>query len=192
MTEKSWEPTSPFGVDAGPGAASGRRRFLAALAMAGAGAAVFGRALLAAASGRKVTAEMVRQAEWVAGLSFTDDERALMLEDLQEREEGLALLREVALDNSVPPAIWFRPHELSPSAPPPVAPRPADVPADPRAVRPSSAEDLAFAPLARLSALLAARKLSAVELLEPSLAPIERVDPLESSIGPSRPARARV
>ena len=69
----------------------GRRRLVTMLAGAGAGAAVFGRALSAlAAGGSKVTAEMVKQAEWVSGVAFSDEERALMLEDLNETAEGIA------------------------------------------------------------------------------------------------------
>ncbi len=88
----------------------GRRRLVGLLAGAGAGAAVFGRALSAlAAGGAKVTAEMVKQAEWISGVAFTDEERALMLEDLNETADGIAALREVALDNAVPPAFTFAP-----------------------------------------------------------------------------------
>ena len=95
-----------------------RRRFVTILTGAGAAAAVFGRALSAlAAGGTKVTAEMVRQAEWVAGVSFSDEERALMLDDLNETEEGLAALRRVALDNAVPPALSFAPAVGPPKKP---------------------------------------------------------------------------
>jgi len=85
-----------------------RRRLVTLLAGAGAGAAVFGRALCALADGAaKVTAGMVKQAEWISGVSFTDAERDLMLSDLNETAEGLAALRAVALDNAVPPAVAF-------------------------------------------------------------------------------------
>jgi hypothetical protein len=101
-----------------------RRRILALLAGAGAGAAVFGRALSALAEGAaKVTAGMVKQAEWISGVAFTDAERELMLSDLNETAEGLAALRAVALDNAVPPAIVFapavrrRPRREAPSSP---------------------------------------------------------------------------
>lgn len=180
----------------GPGAdpeeaGTGRRRFLSTLALAGAGSAVFARALLAAAAGRKVTAEMVQEAEWVAGVSFTDEERALMLEDLAEREADLDLLRAVALDNSVPPALWFRPFELSPKPPASDAPPAVDVPPDPRAVRPSSADDLAYAPLSTLAPLLAARKLSSLELVDAALARIAALDEHLLSVVTLLPERAR-
>lgn len=154
-----------------------RRRFVTILAGAGASAAVFGRALSAlAAGGTKVTAAMVKQAEWVAGVSFSDEELALMLEDLNETAEGIEALRKVALDNAVPPAIAF-----SPVAGPP-AQAPAGTPPAPRrerpAARPASDEELAFAPVAELGRLLRARKVSATELAKLSLARLAKYDPV--------------
>lgn len=153
-----------------------RRRLVALLAGAGAGAAVFGRALAALAEGAtKVTAGMVKQAEWISGVSFTDAERELMLSDLNETAEGLAALRAVALDNAVPPAVAF-----SPAAPPPADAVPVPVP--PRrerpAVRPPSDEELAFAGVRELGRLLRARKVSSTELTKLALARLRRHDPL--------------
>lgn len=153
-----------------------RRRLVALLAGAGAGAAVFGRALSALAEGgTKVTAGMVKQAEWISGVSFTDAERELMLSDLNETAEGLAALRAVALDNAVPPAVAF-----SPAAPPPADAVPVPVP--PRrerpAVRPPSDEELAFAGVRELGRLLRARKVSSTELTKLALARLRRYDPL--------------
>jgi Asp-tRNA(Asn)/Glu-tRNA(Gln) amidotransferase A subunit family amidase len=154
-----------------------RRRFVKILAGAGASAAVFGRALSALAAGApKVTAGMVKQAEWVAGVSFTDEERALMLEDLNETAESVAALREVALDNAVPPAVSF-----SPIAGPPKE-APSGTPPAPRrerpAARPASDEELAFATVAELGRLLRARKVSSTELTKLSLARLAKYDPV--------------
>lgn len=145
-----------------------RRRILALLAGAGAGAAVFGRALSALADGAaKVTAGMVKQAEWISGVSFTDAERELMLSDLNETAEGLAALRAVALDNAVPPAIVF----TASAAPPADAGGPA-LPArrERPAVRPPSDDDLAFAGVRELGRLLRARKVSSTELTKLAVA----------------------
>ena len=122
----------------------GRRRLVGLLAGVGAGAAVFGRALSAlAAGGAKVTAEMVKQAEWVSGVAFTDEERTLMLEDLNEAADGIGALRELALDNAVPPAFTFAP---MPGAPKPVPVAAVPAPRRERPVtKPSSDEELAFA-----------------------------------------------
>lgn len=154
-----------------------RRRFVTLLAGAGASAAVFGRALSAlAAGGAKVTAEMVRQAEWVAGVAFTDEERALMLDDLNETEASLEALRKIALDNAVPPAVSFAPI-AGPPAEAPAGPAPAPRRERP-AVRPSSDEELAFASVAELGRLLRARKVSSTELTKLALARLAKYDPV--------------
>lgn len=157
-----------------------RRRLVALLAGAGAGAAVFGRALSALADGAaKVTAGMVKQAEWIAGVMFTDAERELMLSDLNETAEGLAALRAVALDNAVPPAIAFSagiapPADAGPAAAPPKRERPA--------VRPPSDDDLAFAGVRELGRLLRARKVSSTELTKLALARLRTHGPALSCV----------
>ena len=160
------------------GVDQGRRRLVTMLAGAGAGAAVFGRALSALAAGAgKVTAEMVKQAEWIAGVGFTDEERALMLEDLNETAEGIAALGEVALDNAVPPAFSFGPL----SGPPKTAPASPLPPRRERpAARPSSDDELAFATVRELGRLLRARKVSSTELTKLSLARLAKYDPVLS------------
>jgi len=156
----------------------GRRRVVALLAGAGAGAAVFGRALAALAAGApEVTAEMVRQAEWISGVAFTDEERALMLEDLAETAEGLATLRGLDLDNAVPPAFTFAPLPAPPAAEtgPPLPPR-----RERPAARPGSDEELAFASVRELGRLLRARKVSSTELTKLYLSRLATYDPVLS------------
>lgn len=157
----------------------GRRRLVGLLAGAGAGAAVFGRALSALAAGEaKVTAGMVKQAEWMTGVAFTDEERALMLADLNESAEGIDVLRGLALDNAVPPAFTFAP---SPGVPKPVPETAAPAPRRERpAARPSSDEELAFATVRELGRLLRAKKVSSLELTKLSLSRLARYDPVLS------------
>ena len=70
-------------------AALSRRRILKAIAGAGVGSAVFQRALAAQAQQEAgVTAEMINQAAWVAGLEFTDDEVELMRRDVDRTLAG--------------------------------------------------------------------------------------------------------
>ena len=153
-----------------------RRSVLKFLTVAGAGA-VFGRALVSVAAERaQVTEEMVRQAEWVAGVDYTDDERKLMLEGVNELLDAFSALREIGLDNSVPPALFFRPDALD--ATPAEEPLGRATPTRPAAgQRPSSDEDLAFAPLTELAALIRTRQVSSVELTELYLRRLERYDP---------------
>ncbi|MCL4806214.1 MAG: amidase [Thermoanaerobaculia bacterium] len=156
-----------------------RRRIVALLAGAGAGAAVFGRALAALAAGTpKVTAEMVKEAEWISGVAFTDDERALMLEDLNETAEGIAALREFPLDNTVPPAVTFAPLPAPPAPPADTAPLPAR--RERPAARPGSDEELAFSTVRDLGRLLREKKVSSTELTKLYLARIAKYDPVLS------------
>ncbi len=155
-----------------------RRRVLKLLAAAGFGAAgsgnaVFGRALVALANeAPKITGEMIAQAEWIAGVELTPEERELMLEGVNELVEHYETNRAVALDNAVPPAVEFRP---VPAGNHPRRPIALTDTAAPR--RPDSGDDLAFAPVSRLARLLRARQVSSVELTELYLERLEQHDP---------------
>ena len=156
-----------------------RRDILKATAAAGVGSVVFARALsaLAAEAGPgTVTPTMVAQAEWVAGISLSDAQRELMLKDLAQLRKDVEALRAIPLDNGVAPALVFRPDALSPSHAP-VAPQRAPERLDRGpASRPAGAADLAFLPVTRLAALLAAGEVSSVELTRLYLERIERHD----------------
>ena len=79
------DPDSPRRVRPAPAAGRWpRRSMLRLLGGLGAGGA-FSRGLVALADGqREVTAEMIRQAEWISGQSFDDDERSLMLQGVND------------------------------------------------------------------------------------------------------------
>jgi Asp-tRNA(Asn)/Glu-tRNA(Gln) amidotransferase A subunit family amidase len=152
---------------------AGRRRVLKALALGGTATAVFGRALSALAVGSAVDADMIRQAEWIAGLHLSDGDRELMLADLNETAGGLKALRAFALDNEVPPAVRFVPFEAAPAQG--GAQRPW-VPSGRPARLPSSDDDLAFATAVELSQLLRRKEISPVELARLSHERIRRLD----------------
>ncbi len=153
----------------------GRRRFLKTLSATGAAAAL-GKALgvLAAEKGN-VTPEMVRQAEWLAGVTWSDAERELMMKDLSEAVDGFASAREVALENAVGPAVRF-------SLPPP--PSGSPVPAkDAKATKGEKTKvaalegsDLSFATVEQLGDLLRRKKVSSVELTKGSLQRLKKRD----------------
>ncbi|HNH84631.1 MAG TPA: hypothetical protein PL157_19830 [Acidobacteriota bacterium] len=67
---------------------STRREILKGLAGLGAVGTIFSRALytLAQTTGT-VSSDMIRQAEWIAGVSFTDAEREMMLADFVDLEK---------------------------------------------------------------------------------------------------------
>src|SRR5438094_10150194 len=85
-----------------------RRHILAALAGAGLGTAAFQRALAwQAEQAGKITAELVQQAEWIAGITLTDEERKAIATSVERDQRRYETLRKVELANSVPPAFAF-------------------------------------------------------------------------------------
>jgi len=153
-----------------------RRSVLQLVTALGAGA-VFGRALVSCASGTTaVTASMIREAEWVSGVALIPEERELMLDGVNELLEDFAKVRAVPLANSVPPALQFDP--LAPVA---TETGRRDAVVDPGPVDPSitrgSDDDLAFASVTRLAALIRSRQISSTELTQFYLGRLKRFGP---------------
>src|SRR5947199_4095818 len=94
-----------------------RRTVLKVLGALGIGTATFRRALAAqVADASKVTPEMIKQAEWIAGLELTDKERESAAKEVQESLGSFAALRKVEVGYDVPPALSFHPSpSLSPA-----------------------------------------------------------------------------
>lgn len=141
-----------------------RRELLAALAATGIGTVTFQRALAAqTATQQAVSAEMIRQAEWVAGIELSDEDRQTTASALQAVLTRFEQLRGVAIGYDVPPALLFQPVGATE---PTVATGVSEI--RPRewsaAVRPQTAEDVAFLPVTELAALLRSRQISSVEL----------------------------
>ncbi len=139
-----------------------RRKFLGALG------------LLPGALLAKVSKEQIARAEELAGVHFDDGQRELMAEVLDESAGQLAKLHEVRLDNSVSPALVFDPL-------PPGAEIPKARPKRARQKRaapalPSSEEEIAFLPAARLGELIKARKISSLELTRLYLRRLDNAD----------------
>ena len=160
-----------------------RRDALAALAGLGLGTAAFQRALAAQAeNANKVTPEMVAEAEWIAGITLTEDERKRAAQTLQRDRQRYEALHAVAVNNSVPPAIAFfaePPQALAGQAANGKASRAFVQPIDaPVPERPASDEDLAFLPVTKLAALLKARKVTSLELTKLYLSRLKRFDEL--------------
>jgi Asp-tRNA(Asn)/Glu-tRNA(Gln) amidotransferase A subunit family amidase len=157
-----------------------RRRALAILGAAGIGNGVFQRALAAKAADGPVSAQMVADAEWVAGIKLTPAQREAAANHLNEYRESLKRIRAIEVDNSLRPGLIFRPLTSPDSAP---DPRGYQVVTPPKPVSgevasPSSDEDLAFASIRQLGSLLRIRKISSVELTKLYLARLRRYDPL--------------
>jgi len=90
----------------------GRREFMACLSGMGFGSVVLSEVLWAKvenSTDRKITKEMLAEAENFVGLEFTDEERELMIDGLNKHLKNYEQIREVSLDNSVAPAVQFNP-----------------------------------------------------------------------------------
>ncbi|HEY54586.1 MAG TPA: amidase [Caldilineae bacterium] len=122
-----------------------------------------------------ITVETIRCAEKLADLSFTDGERAQMLDEVRERVAAYRQLRAVDLPNSTPPALVFDPQPLAKTRPAAPAPRrPLELPA---ADLPADLAELAFWPVHRLAGLIRTRQISAAALTELYLERLKRFDP---------------
>ncbi len=156
-----------------------RRKWLRAVAALGVGTPVFHRALAAlAAQGGPITPGMIAQAQWIAGLELSDQQRRQLAGRLEALRRRLQGLRQYELDNSVAPMLTFRvldhqPQQKTAFAPPQAQPREWSAPE-----LPEEEEDLAFLPVAELAALLRQRKISSVELTRLYLERLRRYDPV--------------
>ena len=155
-----------------PSPAMDRRSFVAFFSSVGLSGTLLPGVLWARAQEGPITATVLAEAEKVAGLEFTDDERALMLEGLNERLEAFEAIRDVGIPNGVPPALVFEP-ELPGGAVRPA--RSSFRPSRPSGVeRPADLEAVAFWPVTRLSELIRTRQVTSVELTRMYLDRLER------------------
>src|SRR4029077_15221198 len=117
----------------------------------GLGTEAFRRALSAqAVQAGKVTPEMIKQAEWIAGLQLTDKERESAAKQVAESLESFQALRKTPCAYDVPPAVGFHP---APGRLPArdVKRNQARLDLSVTSPRPGSDEELAFLPVARLA-----------------------------------------
>ena len=176
MQRSSEEPLQIAGQSTGANGLD-RRATLKVLAALGFGGGAFSRALAAQAEHQpKVTVEMIKSAEWVSGIEFTDDDRKLMLDGLNEAVADYESLRAVPLDNGVPPAIRFHAQNRScgldrverTARPTQWFPGP----------RPSGDDAVAFAPVTQLSAWVRSKVISSRELTRLYLERLKKFDAL--------------
>ena len=140
-----------------------RRSFMAYFTALGVGATALPDTLWALAQDDgRITAAMLANAEAIAGLEFTDDERELMVEGVNSNLEAYEQLRTVAIPNEVHPALLFDPLPAGGAVGTPAPRARRSRPVDVR--RPERLEDAAFWPLADLAELLRTRQVSSVEL----------------------------
>ena len=182
-----------------------RRRFLTVSTAAGLGGTFLPGVLLALATGsveaqaanaptakpagagtdagefKPVTVEMIEQAAALSGLSFTEEQRKIMIEGLVTIRNGIADVRKLNLPNSVAPALIFNPvpggmvleTERKPVKLGP-APHVSVEVASGSEVAP---ESLAFLTVRELGELLRTRRVTSTALTKMYLARLKRYDP---------------
>ena len=180
-----------------------RRRFLASAGVAAAGAALVptGQALPAPLDAHRLdlgappdgprpdlTVEDLARAERVQGLAFRPADRALMLPDVQERLESLEAIRQAEPPNAVPPALVLDLGLSGRDRPGPGSG--PSIPALSPTVLAVGGQDLAFASISELGAMLRGGALSCVALAEFFLDRLRTFDPALQAVVTLLPERA--
>lgn len=164
-----------------------RRTLLTAVSGIGIASTVFARALWAqTANDGKLTAEMIQQAEWIAGIQLTDQQREKLAENLERNRADAAKLRAIPCDADVGLSTVFRADFFAEPEPKQrlEAERSATQPQTPinqfeRPVKalPNDRAEIAFASLIDQANWLRDGKLTSVELTQLYLERIDRFDP---------------
>src|SRR5918996_1122653 len=151
-----------------------RREFMAYFTTAGLSGTLLPGALYALAQDQQtVTREMVAQAEKIAGLEFTDEERDQIARTVNGRVRNYEQIRALNMPNSVPPAVQFDP--LLPGMKLPTERRAMRYTRE-RVSRPANLEEVAFWPVTKLAELVRTKQVMPSELTGMYLARLKRHD----------------
>jgi Asp-tRNA(Asn)/Glu-tRNA(Gln) amidotransferase A subunit family amidase len=152
-----------------------RRHFVAYLSALGLGGTLFPGVLWSRAQGIEITREIIAEAEKVAGIELTDEQRGKITRDLGRNTQSYDAMRAVEIPNSVTPAFHF--DARLPGAPAPVVRKASGRVREERVRRPAELEEVAFWPVARLAELVRTRQVTALELTELDLDRLKRFGP---------------
>ncbi|MFA6946399.1 MAG: amidase family protein, partial [Pedobacter sp.] len=124
----------------------------------------------------KITISLVKQAQKIMGLDFSDAEADSMLEDLEGQRKSFAALRKLNIPNSVAPVLNFNPLPLAYRFPDQVNYFKVSTP--PNVKLPADRENLAFFTIAQLAGLIRTKQISSVELTRFFIDRIKKYDPV--------------
>src|ERR1051325_4173564 len=129
----------------------------------------------------RVTKEMLKQAEKLIGIEFTDAQEAMALQNVNTNLERYETLRKIDVPLDTEPATLFHPARPGRK----FNPKPAKFKLSAiTAPRFGSLEELAFAPLTQLAELVRSRKVSPVELTKMYLARLKKYGPKLNCVVP--------
>lgn len=129
---------------------------------------------LATQSSKDLTVEDVKNAEKLAGISLSEDQRKSTLAALKGSREGLDEIRKKGLLNEIPPAFSFIPYGKKP-----VAGTRTSVKTVPlkKFKKPESEEDIAFLTVVELGTLIKSKQISCAQLTEIYLKRLKQFGP---------------
>jgi Asp-tRNA(Asn)/Glu-tRNA(Gln) amidotransferase A subunit family amidase len=152
-----------------------RRRFLAYFSSVGLSTTLFPGALWAQVQDPHapvITLEMLKAAEVIAGLQFTDEERGFLLTDVNQDLDRFVYMRTIPLPNSVPSSLRFSP--IMPGMKFDTIARPMIMSKPPSVKRPANLDDVAFWPVTSLAVLIESKQVSSIELTQMYLTRLKR------------------
>jgi Asp-tRNA(Asn)/Glu-tRNA(Gln) amidotransferase A subunit family amidase len=127
-------------------------------------------------AGAEITKETVACAEEISGVKFTDEQRAMVVEDLRRQQRAIDALHKILPGNEVAPALHFDP--VPPGVTLEVPPkRPMVRSRVPMMAAPSNLEELAFLPVTALSELVRTRKVTSQQLTRMYVGRLKKHDP---------------
>jgi Asp-tRNA(Asn)/Glu-tRNA(Gln) amidotransferase A subunit family amidase len=166
-----------------------RRSFLAACSAVGLANTLLPGALLALAlrpavgqvtdgtpAPAEITSAMLEAAAAIAGITLTDEQKKMMLGDLNSQRKSVAAIRGLNLPNSVAPAFVFDP--VPPGMALDTVKRPIRISAPAKVeFAGSDLESLTFLPVRELAELIKTRKVTSTDLTKMYLSRLKRFDP---------------
>ena len=114
--------------------------------------------------GKRITIKDIEAAEKIIGLNFTRKERKMMLNNLKSNLSKYKSLREIDLQNHIPPSFLFVP--LPTGVKFEKTQRPFSYSADKNIQLPENFEDLAFYPVTALAQLIKSRQVTSTQLTQ--------------------------
>ena len=134
----------------------------------------FGGFITQKAEEEKITILLVKQAQKIMGLDFTDIEADSMLTDLEGQRKSMLAIRKLNIPNSVSPALNFNPLPVAYQFPDKVNYFKASTEANLKL--PASKDELAFFTVRQLAELIRTKQISSVELTRFFIERIKKYD----------------
>jgi len=125
--------------------------------------------------GERITTKDIEAAEKIAGLRFTQKERKMMQDNLKRNRSSYEKLREISLQNHVPPALLFNPVVTGMSVE--KKDRTVSAEKNQKVKMPENIESLAFYPVTALSQLIREGRLTSTQLTRRYLDRLKKYGP---------------